>query len=220
VRAALFLPPAVTPLAGRIVFDGDSLPEGFGVSAGEMFPDQAIDALTATLGSALLLDAWTNAATGGETIGQMIADVATDVDAHFRSGATVQLTRGGAGNVALLYGGTNDLFYATPRDLLEWRWLQWMRGRRAAGWRTIACTLADDQYATNPGSFAADRLWFNALVEANADEYDVLLDVAAIPEAQDATNGTYFQADKVHWKAPLHAIVGAAAAVAINEAIG
>lgn len=218
MRAAALLSAKPQPiLGGRVVFLGDSLVQGYGVSAGQMFPDQAIAALTTSLGSLLHLDAWYNSGIGGNTIGQMLDRYSADVDAHRRSGATVRLVRGGYGNVMLLYGGTNDCNQAVPRDLIEYRWRTLLRTARASGWRTVACTLADDQYPSNPGTFAADRAWFNALVTANGYEYDKLFDVAAIPQLQDATNTTYFQADKTHWTAAGHAIAGAAAATVLSQ---
>ncbi len=197
--------PVETWNPGIIVFDGDSLTAGDGVQASEIYCQQAINQLTAM--PATTMNSFINSGTSGETISQMVADVTTDVDSHFLNG-NYRLKRKGFGNVACLLGGTNDLFQGVVKETIRDRWISWMQGRRNIGWRLVASTITPCTEDGTPESFESSRLWINDFIREHYEYYDALADYASAPEAMDTTNSTYYQSDRVHWKAALHQVLG------------
>jgi hypothetical protein len=206
MRPILFVPTS-TWLSGRIVFDGDSNTYGIGAGgATTPYPTAAINYLNSTLGASFTLDQYVNSGTDGEQVSAMLADVSTDVDGYFRAG-TVRLKRGAAGNVASILGGTNDLFLGGSTSTLQDNLSTWLAGRRDAGFRVIACTIAPLNEIGTPVDFDSKRLVVNQWLRDHPTLYDALADFASCPEAQDPNNSTYFQADKAHFKNALHQIL-------------
>jgi hypothetical protein len=125
---------------GAVVFDGDSIVDGFGLPDGTDYPTLVAADLPGTF------DFW-NEAVGGQTVETMISTAAVDVDTHLRPGARFSYATG-RGNVVYLAGGTNDLSALglaagpTPDPVplaatVLSRITQYRNERLAAGWQAV-----------------------------------------------------------------------------------
>lgn len=186
----------------QLTAEGDSLTVGQGLSAGQEWP-----ALIATdLGGTYSV---TNRATGGETVGQMNADGETTVDTLY-SGSN-------ADNIAVLWGGTNDLYYGIDAGTTYRRFREWCLRRRAAGFKVIAVNCIDRNDGGGAAGFDTRRAAFNTLLTNNWTDFaDAYVDLWSDSRFQDASVGTYFQGDAVHITAAAQVIVKDAIKVAVQ----
>lgn len=180
----------------QIVFEGDSLMDGVGAPEGSG-PTWQLMATTTDL------VAWTNVAKGGDKLSQMITQAATTVDPLFVDGAK---------NVLIVWGGVNDIGQddISGADAYA-RLVTYCTARKAAhDWTIICLTLTKHEFAFYPPDYETERTAFNALLAANYTDYaDALADVGAAANLQDPTNGTYFDADKLHLTTAGYAVVAA-----------
>lgn len=175
-------------------FEGDSLTVGVGSTGGNEYPTQTM---------ALFSDVWHyyNFGVNGQTVAQMIADAASQVDPTLVPPAV---------NICILWGGTNSLYFggtaaATYADIVTY-----CNARRAAGWTVIVGTITPRTNAGTPGTFEADRQTVNAAIRANWPSFaDALADIAAdsrLGDAGDETDTTYYT-DLVHMTDAGYAVV-------------
>jgi lysophospholipase L1-like esterase len=171
--------------AGQVIFDGDSRTIG----TTSPYPTQCM----ALAGMVAKNYGWWNSGVSGQTVADFSADAATEVDAQRR-------TTFGSHNICVVWGGVNDAnagaSAATIYDRLKTYWA----ARRVAGFKVLACTEIDAQDAGRNSVGWHSTLYpaLNTLIKSNATLYDALIDLGADSHLQDATNTTYFNADKVH----------------------
>lgn len=160
--------PAITTVkaSSRAVFDGDSIPAGSGLNAGEDFPSQVI-----------LQPNWTgrvtksNFAVSGNVISQVAARYTGSVF-PLRPAAS-----GSAETHLFCAFGTNDIYAGTSGATAATAYLSYCSTARADGFTVWAFTLPDRSNFT--GAMRVQAQEFNRLVRASAS-WDRLVDVALI----------------------------------------
>jgi lysophospholipase L1-like esterase len=197
---SMVLPDPDISIAARrlehIVFDGDSR------TSAAVYPPAVLAALPARrLGHS-------NVATGGYTTAQMVAGAAASVDPLCRT--TIPST-------VVVWGGINDGIGGTDAATIYDRLRTYCQARKAAGWRVVCCTEIDGQSAALNAAGWHDTIYpgLNALLRADHAFADVLVDLAADARLRDATNTTYYNADKVHLTPAGYQVVGERVAAAI-----
>lgn len=212
--------PGLGWLAGVIAFDGDSLVSGQGVNPWQRWTDVATASLLAQ--GLTLADAF-NKGIPAQTVATMIVTAPTNIDPLLRTAQGVLVPRlfpAGFGNICSADGGINDIVLggvnaATMIARLKTYW----NARQAAGWRCVPTTITPDGAA--PGSQATiDAV--NVDMRANLSQYGgavALSDFAAVPQAQNPADATFYQPDQLHYTAALDAILGPVAAAAIRTTI-
>ncbi len=168
---------------GHATFDGDSRLASNVVPAGVM-ADSAV--IARRFG-------YFNAATSGDTVAQMIIDAPTQVDPLYR--ATLP------SNIVCAWSGINDASAGASAATIWSRLQTYCNARRAAGHKVVLCTEIDCQSAALNAADWHTTLWaaVNALIVAGWPTCaDKLADLGANVNLQDATNTTYFNADKIH----------------------
>jgi lysophospholipase L1-like esterase len=167
--------------------DGDSLTTGVGSTAGQNYPLQLIG---------LLGSPWSVIETGvsGQTVVQMEADAATELDP--------QLNTQSSKKILMAWGGTNDMHFGADATTAYNSYVTYCTNRRAAGWTVVAFTVLPRSEATTPAGFEAQRIAFNLSVRSNWTTFaDGICDCAAdsrIGDSGDELNTTYYAGDKVH----------------------
>lgn len=184
-----------------IVTEGDSLTTGNGIGGFSPYPWQL-----ALLYTDNRMVSVSNMATTGNTLADMAAQAASQVDPCFDS-------RKGR-NVACLWGGTNDMYSGVAGDFsgagAYGRLVTYCQARQSAGFKVAVLNCLPRQNAGVPAGFETQRGIFNASIAANWRTFaDALVDVAADSRLQDPTNATYFNPDLVHLTAAGYAIVAA-----------
>ena len=185
-------------LSRWVVFDGDSLTYGQGVTNGTHYPPVTVAATSRQ---------WhgVNVAIGGQKLGSMTTAGPTRVDTQYDA------TR--EKNVLVIWS-SNDLSVSTAaetHDLLE----AYCLARQAAGWTVLVCNATP---RTTSG-FNTLRNAYNVLIAANYTDYaDGLIDLAAdstIGDDADASNATYY-GDGVHMTTAGYAIVAGLVTTALD----
>lgn len=130
----------------------------------------------------------------------MVTEAATEVDARFA------LHRGRP--VLLIWAGANDIGGGNTGAGAFAELQSYIAARRAAtpNLKVIGFTLLPAPTSGNPG-FETERLAFNTLARASSGVFDQLVDVGGHASLQDATDTTYFNADKVHLNANGNALI-------------
>lgn len=163
-----------------VIFDGDSLTAS-ATGGGTAYPSH----VAVSLVNAMPI----NVGVGGQSLVDMNADAVTEVDTKFSAAVT---------SVVCAWGGTNDLTLVTDPDgpAVYGRYVTYCTARQAAGFQVVAFTLTPRTGLSASRQTALD--YFNTQLRANWATYaDVLLDVGALPELDDATDVTYY-ADGLH----------------------
>lgn len=106
------------------------------------------------------------------------------------------------GDVIVLWEGTNDLRFNTLSGAQGWaNVVTYANIVRPAGAKLIVCTITARDFSLDDADLM-DRIdAYNVLARANSSVYDALCDVAADPvfdTRADASNTTYYNADKLH----------------------
>jgi lysophospholipase L1-like esterase len=190
-----------------VLCDGDSLT--FGTGATDSYPTQLQD----ILGDDYDVN---NQGVGGQTLTQMEADGAADLDPRVVSSRTC---------ILCAWGGTNDIFLGDSAAVAYADYVTYCTNRRAAGWTVIAFTITPRSDAGVPGTFEASRQTFNTNVRSHWHEYaDVVVDLAGhttIGDSGDEANATYYSTDLVHMTDAGYTIVAnlVANAIRILEAL-
>lgn len=190
---------AINParLLNLVICDGNSLTLGLFSSTGHDYPSVL---------SNLLGYGWSkfNFGVGGQTTEQMNADAATQVDPLFQSsGRTLQIVVFWEGRNSMVPTGGNE----TPAQSYS-ATTTYVQGRRAAGFKVIVCTIIDDQGSDDAG-FTANQIAYNNLAVANTAGADLIVRLDQDSRLSDATNATYFNADKIHLTDAGYAVVAA-----------
>lgn len=185
------------------MFDGNSLTNGAGASAGQSYRDQVL----------ALVSGWTqfNASGNGFSIAEMNVDAATQVDSQYDAGR--------AKNVVVFWEGRNQIVYSDDDATAIFnKFKQYGEARKAAGWKTIVLTTLPSAFGNEPEYYETRRQAFNAILRERWDEVaDVLVDVAddsRIGLVGCTSDATYY-ADGVHMTAAGYAIIAARVAVAL-----
>lgn len=140
-------------------------------------------------------------ATSGDKVSDMITQATNTID---------PLIRGLLTNVAVVWGGLNDATAGASATTIYNRLVSWCQGRRAAGFRVVVCTEIDAQSAATDAVGWHSTIYpaLNTLIRNNWSTFaDGLADLAANSALQDATNTTYYNADKVHLVSAGYAVV-------------
>lgn len=181
-----------------IVCDGNSLTYGHLVNANQSYPYL----LGGSRGSSALV---INNGVNSRTTAQMTAEAPTGID--------VLLTSKMSRSVLVAWEATNSIAFGATFAEARDEYIAYLAARTAAGWRRgsnriIACSCADRQEATGWDATKRGYLQdFNAWIAANwADYADGYVDLGAAP-LDDATNTTYFNADKTHLTATGYSLV-------------
>ena len=161
----------------QVVWEGDSR------TAGQTWVNTAFSASGQGFGKL------TNIATAGNTVADMVTQVPTQIP----------VLRGGK-NIAVLWGGVNDNTLGVGAETIYNRIVAWHTAVRALGFHTVACTEIDAQDAGRNANGWHDTVYpvLNTMLRNDHSFADALVDFGAIAHAQDATNTTFFSADKVH----------------------
>lgn len=126
------------------MFDGDSLTTGFGLTIppAKTYPVQLIELFGK--GSPI------NKAVGGQTLTQMEADAAMDIDAllGFANGANLVLS---------WWGGTNDNFTGASSATIISRLDTYYASRKSAGWRQVEIGMLPRSQSGTPADFETKR---------------------------------------------------------------
>lgn len=149
----------------------------------------------------------------GYTIASLTAEVAAKIDVLYDSRKGV--------NVLVVWIGTNDLYNGGTPATIYSNLVTYCQARKAVGFKVVVVTMLPRSDAGIPGSFAADRLTFNANVRANYLTFaDALADVAAdsrIGDTGDELDLTYYQSDKIHPNATGHGVVATVLKTAVDR---
>jgi hypothetical protein len=163
--------------------------------------------MAASLGSAW---GFLNYGVNGQTVTQMAADAATQIDAQRYSRPA---------NILGAWGGVNDIIAGKSAAALYAEYAAYCEARQAAGWEVLAFTQHSWRYlgVDRDAVIAA----FNALVIANWTTFaDGLVDLSAEPNIGPPgsySNLTYYNADGVHLTAAGDALVAALVKTAVQQ---
>lgn len=180
----------------NVVFDGNSLTVGTGVSAGETYPEQFAQFF---LGKSTV----TNLGVSSQTTQDMLADVASQVQPLY-NGAKFD-------NVAVVWEGTNDLYFGATAAQAYANLVSYCQAVRSYGFKAIILTITPRSNGSTPASFESDRQTVNASIRTNWESFadgivDVGADVAIGPD--DAELNTTYYGDLVHMTVHGYARVG------------
>ena len=181
-----------------VVWEGDSRTAGTGATnVAYNYPSRAARKLNGN---------W-KCANAGDS-GQPLATMLTEIDSELDQPGSY------AGKVCVLWGGVNDNGDpATMHASIS----SWCSLARAKGYKVVVCTEIDCQEASHTDWHTTNYQALNALIRANYAGYaDGLADLGANANLQDATNLTYFLADKTHLTDAGYEIVAGIVAAAIN----
>lgn len=180
--------------SGQVLFDGDSRSDITYEMA--LMADSTVEA-----------QKWGGSiyAVSGTTTSQFISRAATGIDAAYSSDF-------GTRQVCVVFGGVNDGRAGVSAATI-WANLQtYCTARRARGYKVLLCTEIDAQDANANANNWHSTVYpaLNTLIRAGyASVADDLADLGADSRLQDATNTTYFNADKLHPNATGSAVIGA-----------
>jgi lysophospholipase L1-like esterase len=172
----------------EILCDGNSLTAGDGTTVTtHSYPGQVNQILT-TLGVNALVQ---NFGVNSQTTLDMLAHAHAQIDPLFNPKFNV--------NVVVAWEGTNQLYFGGTGAQAYQTLLQYCLGRRAAGFKVLILTILPRANAGVPVTFEMDRNFVNSALRNNWQEFaDGIVDVAADPRLQDATNRTYYLSDGAH----------------------
>lgn len=177
-------------LNGRIVCDGNSLTLGGYDSS--PYPSQLSTLINAQTTGVTVYNKGVNAQ---DTL-DMIADAASDIDS---------LYTGAAACLVMAWEVGNDLYFNDGNVALAMENIEtYCLGRRAAGFKVFLLGIMDRQQPTltqTEAEYKASIDAANSAMRANWSTFaDAFVDLAVDSRLADASNLTYFNADKVHLK--------------------
>jgi lysophospholipase L1-like esterase len=196
-------------MATYIVCEGDSLTVGNGIAAWSTYPLQF-----ALLYTDNRMVSVVNVATAGNKLSDIASQAATEVDACYDVRKGDNITVVWCGTNSMYLGESGDFSGATAYGLL----VTYCQDRQAAGEKVVVVNCLPRQNVGTPAGFEAQRVIFNASIAANwATFADALADVAADARLSDPTDGTYFDADKVHLIAAGNAVIASIVKAAVDS---
>jgi lysophospholipase L1-like esterase len=138
-----------------------------------------------------------------------------------RAAANDTLAQFSPGAVAVLWEGTNTLWFGGSAATAIADYAAWCAQVRAQGYKVVAVTVLPRTQAGVPPTFEADRQTVNSSIRANWASYaDALADVGAdalIGQPLASDNTTYYNADKVHMNATGYGVVASIVASAVSS---
>jgi hypothetical protein len=179
----------------RVVFDGDSLT----AEATSTYPAQCLALLPGKTGF--------NAALGGRTTSALL----TTTNVHPYGGLVLD-------DIYALWIGVNDLLVSVAVATVYANIVNVVTQRIYANFeQVIVCTLTDCQGAGRPAGFDEALPALNTLIRDGAATYGyTVADLMADARLQDATDTTYFNADKTHLVEAGYTVVAGIVAAAIS----
>jgi lysophospholipase L1-like esterase len=180
---------------GLIVFDGDSLTEGFMLPRGQSYPAQAMRLLPQGIRSA-------NVAVSGQIWPDLLADVTSEVDPLY--------SEKNAFNIVVVWAGANDLAAGyTAQEIYE-NARTYCLARRQRGFTVLVCTMYPLQPRGDDPRYEALRLDYNRLLRDTWPQFaDALVDLAAdarIGDDSPVARAGYF-IDIVHLNEAGYAVI-------------
>lgn len=188
-----------------VVWDGDSITNG-GFNEFRSYVDPAMRQLS------VLARCINNAQTG-----QTLAQMAT----NYASRCAPMYSASNSKNVLLIFGGTNDIAANVSAATAFSSLLTYAAAARATGYKVIVGTmLARTQGFSGgqtAGGFETARQTFNASIASDAlTHWDGVADFAAVPNMNDATNLTYWNAGGIHPNDAGNTLLAPVASAAVN----
>lgn len=189
-----------------LVYDGDSITQGFQVGFEQSCPYQTWQ----SLGSS-----WSpyNFGRPGFRSDQVLAD--------WSSRYSLLYSAGNAKNIVVAMMGTNDLLQGISLATIQSNITSYVTAVKAAGFQCLIKTvpaMKDYTGSVVPGGAEADRVSLNSWIVSNSAGANAVIDYTSqtlLSAAGAGTNTTYFQADKLHPKTAGYALMAAIDAPAI-----
>jgi hypothetical protein len=128
-----------------------------------------------------------NTGVPGGTLASLTADAASRVDTYYSA----------KNKVLVFWAGVNSTGLTTQQlyDAIK----AYCQARKAIGWSVVVCTEIDCQHATQvANNWSTKYLELNTMLRADYSFADRLADLGENAALQDATDTTYFNADKIH----------------------
>ena len=197
-----------------VACDGDSITLGVWVSEQASTVNSYPSKLQLALGSGYNIK---NFGVGSQTLPNMTADAATQIDAPFAS-TLVQ-------SILVQNGGVNDIYTrvategktaAAAAAAVIADWETYVTDRQAAGWQVVSLTIIAIASGIWTATMETARGLVNAHITASSLP-DAVVDLAAMSEFSDANDATYYQSDKVHPTAVGNGVISAAVDAAISS---
>jgi lysophospholipase L1-like esterase len=163
-----------------VVFDGDSITQGVATNTAS-FPSQ----FSANTGIST-----TNDGLSGDTLATMVSQYAARIAPLYNASTK---------NTLFMLGGTNDLGNDGKTDTdLKTSVQSYASQARATGYKSVIGTIPPRSDSGWTGTMEGYRIAYNSWLLSNWRSFaDGIVDIAAIPEAQDTTSTLYYQ-DKLH----------------------
>jgi lysophospholipase L1-like esterase len=160
--------PATAPDAaargGLIVFDGDSLTEGYFLTSSQSYPSQVMRQLPEQLESF-------NFGISGQTWQDLLRDVQHEVDPLYSESRRL--------NLVVVWAGANDLAVGYTAQQVYENARRYCEARRAVGFTVITATLYPLEPKDTDQRFEERRVGYNELLRAHWHEFaDALVDIA------------------------------------------
>jgi len=193
--------------AGLIVFDGDSLTEGYFLPESQSYPTQAMRQLPAWL-------EWTNVAVSGQTWPDLLGDATAEVDALHDPARQL--------NLVVVWAGANDLASGRSARQAFHNARRYCEARVHAGFTVVTLTMYPLEPAAIDPGYDVQRREYNRLLRTHWREFaHGLVDVAAderLGDASPAGRSTYFL-DAVHLNAAGYGVIADAVATALRSIV-
>jgi lysophospholipase L1-like esterase len=180
---------------GLIVFDGDSLTEGYFLTPAQSYPSQVMRRLPERL-------EWRNFGISGQTWPDLLRDVRHEVDPLYSPSRRL--------NLVVVWAGANDLAVGHAAQQVYENARRYCEARRRVGFTVITATLYPLEPKDVDRQFEARRAAYNDLLRAHWRDFaDALVDIAAderIGDASGPARRQYF-IDAVHLNEAGYAVI-------------
>jgi len=198
---------ALSRAEGLIVFDGDSLTEGYMLAPSRSYPAQTMAVLPGWLASE-------NFGISGQTWPDLLTDVTCEVDPLYSAERRL--------NLVVVWAGANDLAAGySAREVYE-NARRYCEGRKRRGFTVVTLTMYPLQPRDLDAVYEAQRRVYNALLREHWREFaEALVDVSAderLGDASGAQRAQYF-IDVVHLNEKGYGVIADCVADAIRPII-
>lgn len=167
-----------------LVFEGDSITSGLGLTGWQPYPMQVAQRYTDRMVSI------TNVATSGNTLATIATQAAVEVDPCYDA-------RKG-NNITIIFAGTNDLALGSTGASVYAALVSYGQARKAVGEKVVAVTCLPRTNAGIDAGFETQRLIYNASIRSGWTSFsDAMADLNTDSRLQNSNDGTYFQ-DQIH----------------------
>lgn len=177
------------PLQRNIIFEGNSLfnrQTGGATDGGQYIPVTVYNNVRATYPLA-----YQSRAISGRNQSQINAAITTNIAPFAKRN-----------DVMVIWEGTNDLYTngVTGQQAYD-NLMTYVTTVRGYGAKVVVCTVIARDYALDPADLMDRIAAYNTLIRNNTSNFDAVCDLAADPvfdTRADASNTTYYNADKIH----------------------